>query len=136
MASSPRNCVGCAFCCSMGFGGKAHGQQCPHAVAGVGCRIHSTRPEFCASFACSWVVGIGNVRPDELGAMFAAPDRCEIHVFYTANPRDKLIEEELQACCNDMLDLYGLDVMEVHFIPLRPGGEAHARVYEYNRRGK
>ena len=86
----------------MRHGSKPHGQLCEHAEPGVGCRIHATRPDFCKEFGCSWVMGIGNVRPDELGAMFAAPDRCEIHMFYAANPKGKLIEEELRRACDNM----------------------------------
>lgn len=69
-----RTCGTCSACCKAppisvpGFE-KLMGEWCRHHAPGSGCRIYSTRPDFCRRFRCSWLDGAETKRPDRLGVV-------------------------------------------------------------------
>ncbi len=77
-ASPPRECGSCTACCTVMAVqelAKPARRACDH-VSGVGCTVHSDRPESCREFNCVWlrggIVGDEATRPDELGVCFDA----------------------------------------------------------------
>jgi hypothetical protein len=83
-ANDRRACGACDLCCRLPAIDwpefpelrKPADARCRHLDAGVGCRIHASRPMHCASFHCLWLMGFGgdDLKPDRIGGYFDAVD--------------------------------------------------------------
>jgi hypothetical protein len=71
-----RSCGSCTLCCKLFDLPEVEspaGKWCRHCAPGKGCTIHETRPQFCRTFFCGWMIS-----PD-LGPEWK-PDRARLIV--------------------------------------------------------
>jgi hypothetical protein len=74
MATSPRTCGTCTFCCkvlAIAELEKPIGQWCVHCRPGQGCGVYDSRPGPCRTYVCGWLFDAS--MPEAL-----RPDRCKV----------------------------------------------------------
>lgn len=68
-----RSCGPCSACChAIGVHelGKPYFQACKR-LEDYGCRKYNDRPQSCRRYACLWLQGMGETRPDSLGLLIS-----------------------------------------------------------------
>ena len=75
-----KSCGSCTKCCTVMAVAEIKKKawvECPHAAAGLGCKIYSDRPSGCRKFICGWLLD-PQMGPD------LKPENCHV-VFYQIN---------------------------------------------------
>jgi hypothetical protein len=67
-----RTCAECSACCTaldIPQLDKPAGEPCRYLGPMGGCSIYDERPKLCREYLCGWRIGIGDLRPDQVGVV-------------------------------------------------------------------